>query len=73
MTAKDLAEVYRLLSPPRELLAYLDKAIAAQGDKTPQPIRAYRELWRKIIAGEPIPELDRYDQPALITTPIKYE
>lgn len=59
-----LADVLCYIAPPIELLSYLDKAIAQQGDKTPAAIRAYREKWRKLNEGEPMPEIDRFDTPA---------
>jgi hypothetical protein len=59
----DLGDVLCYLAPPLELLNYLDKAIAAQGDKAPAKIVAYREKWRRLNAGEPMPEVDRLDSP----------
>lgn len=46
-----LADVLCYIAPPIELLSYLDKAIAQQGDKTPPKIRAWREKWRRLNAG----------------------
>jgi hypothetical protein len=59
----DLGDVLCYLAPPLELLNYLDKAIAAQGDKAPAKIVAYREKWRRLNAGEPMQEIDRFDKP----------
>lgn len=56
------ADEYRYLSPPIEVLAYLNKAVAAYGEKTPQPIWDYCDKWQRINAGEPMPELDAMTQ-----------
>lgn len=59
----DLGDVLCYLAPPLELLNYLDKAIAQQGDRTPVKIRDWREKWRRLNAGDPMPEVDRFDTP----------
>ena len=58
-----LSDVLCYTAPPIELLTYLDKVIAQQGDKTPPKIRAWREKWRRLNAGEAMPEVDRFDTP----------
>ena len=71
-----LSDLLTFLAPPLELLSYLDKVIAGQGDKVPPPIREYREKWRKLNAGEPFPEVDKFDRPTqaeLLKGQTKYE
>ena len=62
-----LGDVLSYLAPPISLLNYLDKVIQAKGDNTPADIREYREKWRTLNAGDPMPEVDRFDIPVQAT------
>lgn len=55
-----LFDVYRLCSPPLELLTRLQEEEAQDG--LPPKIVAWLRLWERINAGEPIPELDKFDR-----------
>lgn len=55
-----LFDVYRLCSPPLELLTRLQQEEAQDG--LPQKIVAWLHLWKRINAGDPIPELDKFDR-----------
>jgi hypothetical protein len=72
---ESLSDVLCYTAPPIALLSWLDKAMQAQGDKTPAAIREWREKWRKLNAGDPMPEIDRFDIPvqaALVKEPVQY-
>jgi hypothetical protein len=75
-TPQTLSDLLTYLAPPLELLTYLDKVIAGQGDKVPPSIREYREKWRKLNAGEAFSEVDKFDRPMqaeLLKGQTKYE
>ncbi len=55
-----LFDVYRVCSPPLELLTWLQKVEAKKG--LPDRVTTWLHLWERINAGEPIPELDKFDR-----------
>lgn len=57
---QNLYDVLCYLAPPLELLAALERW--SHMKKLPEPILNYMERWRKLNAGEPVPELDKLNR-----------
>lgn len=60
---RNLYDVLCYLSPPLDLLAAIDRWVEAAPARVPQSIKDYREKWRKLMAGDPMPPIDRLNKP----------